>query len=165
LKLPGESLSDFGPFETAEGLIAMAKTVSLDQQRQCEIIAQYWSYNLALRKEWEETKTRIRLEANEKRSKVWELQGKLDALGPLPLTVPRGPVDAAVAIMAEAAMTIRRGQLEDQLSIARQALAEKEKELRRAEEQRAQFDRLIGESVNKWNANGCEEVTPRPANS
>ncbi|MDP2619594.1 MAG: hypothetical protein Q8P46_05385 [Hyphomicrobiales bacterium] len=143
----------------------MAKTVSLDQRRQCEIIAQYWSHNLALRKGWDEKKNRIRLEANEKRSKVWDLQGKLDALGRLPLTFPRGPVDAAAAIMAEAAMTIRRGQLEDQLRVARQELAEKEKELQHAEQQWSQFDRLVGESVIKWNANGCEEVTPRPANS
>lgn len=143
----------------------MTKTVSLDQRRQCEIIAQYWSYNLALRKEWDENRNRIRLEANEKRGKVWDLQGRLDALGPSPITVPGGPVSAAAAVMAEAAMTIRRAQLEGKLSVARQELAKKEKELLHAEQQWSQFDRLVSESVNKWNANGCEEVTPRPANS
>jgi len=141
----------------------MTKTVSLDQQRQCEIIAQYWSYNLTLRKEWDEKKTRARREANEQRNKVRKLQGRLDALGPSPMTVPRGPADALAAIAAAAAMTIRRGQLENQLSVAGRELVEKEREFQRAEEQWAQFDRLVRESVNKWNANGCEEVSSRPA--
>lgn len=140
----------------------MTKTVSLDRQRQCDFIAESWEHNLnsldALTKEL----GRIGPQISAKRRQISELKKELDSLSSPPLAAGRRIGMGLLGIAAEAAIENRRRELQGEINNERQILAEMERERMRIQQKRAQYSRLLDESVRKWHANRCDEVRPRP---